>query len=296
MNFETELAVCAEMTEEKLSELLKYDKDLPEDRLREAMAYSCLGGGKRLRAFLCLEFCALCGEKKEKALEYASALEMIHAFSLIHDDLPAMDDDCMRRGKPSCHIAFGEATAILAGDALLSDAFAVASASPLCTGEMNASAVRVLAEKAGSAGMTGGQQLDMELENKRAGYDDILRLIDKKTGALLSCACMLGCISAGADREKTYSAEKFGLLCGRAFQIKDDLLDLTADSSGLGKTAGKDEKSGKSTLASLLGYKKAEELAFSFAADAEKALCAFPDGDAKEILAEFCGYMTTRKK
>ncbi len=264
--------------------------------LDEAMAYSLLGGGKRLRAYLVTEFCELCGRIRSGSADYACAIEMIHAFSLIHDDLPAMDDDDMRRGKPSNHIAFGEATAILAGDSLALDAFKTICLSPNCSPAQNEKAVIALSEYAGSAGMCAGQQYDIDGEGKKLTLDELKRLVDLKTGALFSCACVLGCIAASASDEQTEAAKRFGLLTGRAFQITDDLLDIHSTPEELGKTVGKDILQEKSTFASLLGERNAREYAEQCIDESLSCLSFFPDSESKARLAEFCRFILERKK
>lgn len=242
------LRTVAEKTEKRLDKLLPESGEGGGLTLRRAMRYSLLGGGKRLRAFLAVCFCGLNGGEPERALDYAAAIEMIHAFSLIHDDLPAMDNDDMRRGKPSCHKAFGESTAILAGDALSLYAFTAVCSCRECTPAENASAAELIAHYAGVAGMCGGQQDDLDGEGKHMDLAGVTRLVDGKTGALFSCACMLGCIAAGADTEALEQARRFGVLFGRAFQITDDLLDIEGVSAKLGKTTGKDAAEGKARL------------------------------------------------
>lgn len=296
MSFEKEIARIAPKIEARLEELLDFDPDCREARLWSAMGYSALGGGKRLRGFLAMKFCSLCGASEALALDYAAAIEMVHAFSLIHDDLPAMDDDDLRRGKPSCHIAYDQATAILAGDALALNAFYVAGENRQVPAERNAEAMILLSKNSGSMGMTGGQQIDLDSEGLTTEADEIIRLIDMKTGALISCACVLGCIAAGADKNAKRSASIFGTMCGRAFQITDDLLDLNSTSEQLGKTAQKDEKAKKSTLVSLFGQKGATEAAKSCIFNAKNALSDFPKGRAKTCLLEFCDYILTREK
>ena len=295
MSFFESLKDYADITENRLSQILN-QKDGGADRLNEAISYSALGGGKRLRAYLVLEFCNMLGIDKENALDYACAIEMIQAFSLIHDDLPAMDNDDMRRGKPSNHKAFGEATAILAGDSLALDSFAVAGRNAKCNKEQNADAVISLAEKSGSLGMCGGQQIDIDSEGKRIELEELLRLVDLKTGALFSCACTLGCIAANASEEQKKAANDFGLLCGRAFQITDDLLDINSTAEELGKTVGKDELQEKSTFPSLLTEKGAFDYAENYIEKAKKLLAIFPDNQAKTNILEFCDYILIRKK
>ena len=295
MDFKTALKASADNTEARLDSLLSHKK-YGADRLNEAICYSALGGGKRLRAYLVSEFCELCGRTYEGAIDYACAIEMVHAFSLIHDDLPAMDNDDMRRGKPSNHVKFGESTAILAGDSLALDAFGVICGSCLCSPQQNEKAVLMLSKCAGSYGMCAGQQYDLDGEGKSLGLDDLTRLVDLKTGALFSCACLLGCIAANASEEQNKAAEEFGLLTGRAFQITDDLLDIRSTPEVLGKSIGKDIESEKSTFVSLLGEKGAEEFALECINSAKKCLDSFSDSESKERLLSFCDYILIREK
>ncbi len=295
MSFLKQLEATAQRTESRLDELLSQRND-GNKTLNESICYSALNGGKRLRAYMVTEFCALCGGNISSSVDYACAIEMIHAFSLIHDDLPAMDDDDMRRGKPSNHKAFGEATAILAGDSLALDAFFVAGSNPCCDSKQNAEACIRLSQYAGSRGMCAGQQHDLDGEGKSLDIDSLTRLVDLKTGALFSCACMLGCIAASASDEMINNAERFGLLSGRAFQITDDLLDIHSTAEELGKTIGKDIAQQKSTFVSLLGTENAKKYAEECIFDAKKSLSSFPDGEAKDRLNEFCDYILTRKK
>lgn len=288
------LRTVAEKTEKRLDKLLPESGEGGGLTLRRAMRYSLLGGGKRLRAFLAVCFCGLNGGEPERALDYAAAIEMIHAFSLIHDDLPAMDNDDMRRGKPSCHKAFGESTAILAGDALSLYAFTAVCSCRECTPAENASAAELIAHYAGVAGMCGGQQDDLDGEGKHMDLAGVTRLVDGKTGALFSCACMLGCIAAGADTEALEQARRFGVLFGRAFQITDDLLDIEGVSEKLGKTAGKDAAEGKSTFVSLLGTEKARGLAAEYLFEARAAV-AEGNGYA-ELIHELCIHIINRRK
>ncbi len=295
MSFREQMKISAELTEARLAELLSKNAKKGAEALNSAIAYSLLGGGKRLRAYLALEFCRLCSADPINALDYACALEMVHAFSLIHDDLPAMDNDDMRRGKPSCHKAFGEATAILAGDSLALDAFSVACGNRHCSLEQNARAAMLISEKAGSAGMCAGQQFDLDGEGKALDINALTRLVDCKTGALFEAACALGCIGAGRE-EKIPTAEKFGLLCGRAFQITDDLLDIRSTPEELGKSIGKDLEQQKSTFASLLGIKCAEEYASACIKEAKECLFEFPESESRTRLLDFCDYILIRKK
>ena len=229
----------------------------PESRVGEAMAYSLLGGGKRVRGALTLAFYRLYKEDLSPALPYAGALEMIHAYSLIHDDLPCMDDDDLRRGKPSCHIAFGEAVALLAGDGLLTLAFetmcdpAHADAFPAAT---VLEAVRQAAWAAGCSGMIGGQMIDLAGEGSAGTTAALLdRMYAKKTGALIVAAARLGCILGGASKQDLDAASDYARYLGLAFQIVDDLLDAAGDEAVLGKPVGSDAANGKSTYVRMYG-------------------------------------------
>ena len=235
------------------------DAELPRPngshaRLFEAMRYSVLGGGKRLRAFLVRSGARLAGADDTGALLVGAAVEMIHGYSLVHDDLPAMDDDDLRRGKPSCHVAFDEATAILAGDALLTLAFELAAdhrvhPEPSVRCEL----VRAMAAAAGGNGMVGGQMIDLVAEHAGADYELTLRLERMKTGALIALSCEAGAVLAGRDGGFRDSLRQFGYDVGLAFQIIDDVLDVVGDEAALGKTVGKDAAAGKATFIASLG-------------------------------------------
>lgn len=222
-----------------------------ESHVREAMRYSLLGGGKRIRAALVLEFARLCGVSEETAMPFACAVEMIHAYSLIHDDLPCMDDDDFRRGKPSCHKQFGEARALLAGDGLLTLAFETAVSAPL-PGEICARAVGELARAAGYQGMVGGQMLDLEAENHKISLEALQSLYKMKTGALLRVSALLGCI-AGQTPAFEAAAKAYTDALGITFQISDDILDVTSSMEKLGKPVGSDAQNNKTTYVTLLG-------------------------------------------
>lgn len=224
------------------------------ERLMAAMRHGVLNGGKRLRPFLVMESAALFGADGEAAMRVAAALECVHCYSLIHDDLPAMDDDDLRRGQPTVHKAFDEATAILAGDALLTLAFDVlADEATALPAERRAALVLALARAAGTGGMVGGQTLDLEAERNRPDEAGIVRLQAMKTGALIRYACEAGAIIAGAAPQDRDRLAEFGSAVGLAFQLADDLLDLTADASQMGKATGKDAAAGKATLVALHG-------------------------------------------
>ena len=268
--------------------------DFSEDVVHEAMKYSLSIGGKRIRPVLVLEFCRVCGGDIEDALPLAAALEMIHTYSLIHDDLPCMDDDDMRRGMPSCHIKYGYEYALLAGDGLLTAAFGVIADSDFAKKNPVAAikAVSVLSSLAGANGMIGGQVIDLKNENRKAGIETLSKMDELKTGALIKCAALLGCIASGADDEKISSAVTYAKNIGQAFQIVDDILDVTGDEKSLGKPIGSDKESGKSTYVSLLGIEKAQSLADDLTNEAVKALDIF--GAENEFLKELAYKLAKR--
>ena len=258
MMFETALRDRAEAVEGMLRKILD-ERILPgeiarPEHLMAAMRHGALNGGKRLRPFLVLESAALFDADGEAALRVATALECIHCYSLIHDDLPAMDDDDLRRGQPTVHRAFNEATAILAGDGLLTYAFdIVADEATQLPAERRAALVLALARAAGPGGMVGGQALDLAAERNKPDEGGIIRLQAMKTGALIRFACEAGAIVAGASAGERETLAEFGSAIGLAFQLADDLLDLTADAETMGKATGKDAAAGKATLVSLHG-------------------------------------------
>lgn len=259
------------------------------DRLGKAMRYSLDAGGKRIRPVLCLSAASLCGLAMEKALPFAGAIEMIHTYSLIHDDLPAMDNDDLRRGKPSNHKAFDEATAILAGDGLLTDAFAVIARMDLPAGAVLA-ALGKLAVAAGSAGMVGGQMLDMQYTGKSGlGIDELAHMHALKTGAILRASCQCGAILAQGSADLVERLGEYGRAFGMAFQIVDDILDVTASTEELGKPAGSDEEEGKNTYPSLLGLGESRKIAREQAALARNSLAdlAGVDADFLRALADY---------
>ena len=252
------------------------------EKMLEAMAYSLSNGGKRIRPMLVLEFCRVCGGNPEAAIPFAIALEMIHTYSLIHDDLPCMDDDDMRRGKPSSHKVFGEANALLAGDGLLTLAFETALSAKGMSDYQKAQAGLVLAKAAGCAGMIAGQVMDLANEKRQASLDEVSHTDRLKTGELIMAAASLGCIAANADEEKISAAREYCSDIGLAFQIVDDILDVTSSSEILGKPVGSDGENGKSTYVSLLGLEKSKALADELTEKAKSALSVF--GDEKEFL------------
>ncbi len=267
-------------------------RELPP-RLKESMLYSLQAGGKRLRPVLCMSTAAMCGLAPEKVLPFAGAIEMVHTYSLIHDDLPAMDDDDLRRGKPSNHKAFDEATAILAGDGLLTDAFYVMSGLDL-PAERVLAALREFALAAGSSGMVGGQEWDMIFTGMDSISLDQLRLMHAmKTGAILRASCVCGALLAGAGEDALKAIGDFGAALGVAFQIADDILDVVSDTETLGKPAGSDEEQGKNTYPKLVGLEKSRELARGYADSAQAALSRF-DGQEAAFLAALADYTVNR--
>ncbi len=268
--------------------------DEPYARLLDAMRYSLTAGGKRLRPILTLEFCRLCGGDVHAALPAACGVELLHTYSLIHDDLPCMDDDDMRRGKPSSHIKFGEANALLAGDSLLTFAFQSAGEAEDIPADAVAKAVTLLARASGCAGMIAGQVQDLENENKTVAADDLRSVDILKTGELIRCACQLGCIAAGADDMKLEAARVYAENLGIAFQIVDDILDVTSDEATLGKPVGSDAENCKNTYVSLLGLEEAKRIAAELTRKAIDALGVF--GGESEFLVSLSKKLLSRNK
>lgn len=256
-SFDTRMNEYTTRIEQELERYFTRWQEMPHRSVLEAMRYSLLGGGKRIRGVLTLAFYRLFHEDIGPALPFAAAVEMIHAYSLIHDDLPCMDDDDLRRGKPACHIAFGEAIALLAGDGLLTLAFqAICSAGEKLTPEICYCATSMLASSAGMHGMIAGQVLDMEGEGKALSTDELDIINARKTGMLISCAASLGCIAGGATKEQEQAAREYAMRVGQAFQIMDDVLDVTADPDDLGKPTGSDRENQKNTYAALCGVEE----------------------------------------
>ena len=277
--FRARLAAVAEATESMLDRLLGRDvlggEEARPARLLEAMRYASLGGGKRLRPFLLVEAARLFGAQGEGVLRAACALEMIHCYSLVHDDLPAMDDDDLRRGRPTTHKAYDEATAILAGDGLLTYAFDV-TADPATHPDpaIRAELVLLLARHSGLGGMVGGQVLDLEAEaaTSRHAAADVIRIQSMKTGALLHYAVIAGAILGGADKAAVAAMSRYGRAIGAAFQVADDILDVEADAAALGKATGKDADRNKATLVAALGLEAARTRRDALAEEAIAAL------------------------
>ena len=261
----------------------RFDSE-PQKALFEAMKYSLLAGGKRLRPIFAFEFCRLCGGDWKNAAPFAGAMEMIHTYSLIHDDLPCMDNDDYRRGRLTNHKVFGEAMAVLAGDALLTDAFALASTAKLPNPAQMSLAIGVLSENAGSLGMVGGQVLDMLSQQRECSEQEVLDIQSRKTGALINAACVLGAIAGGAGEAQIKAAAGFAGCLGLAFQIRDDMLDVIGDAGELGKATGHDAD--KNTFVRLYGLEKCEELVQKYTNAAIEQLQAFQDAGDLISLAQ----------
>ena len=263
-------------------------------RLAEAMRYSVMAGGKRLRPNLCLAAAAAVGGNIDVALTAACALEMIHTYSLIHDDLPAMDNDRLRRGRPTCHIAFDEATAILAGDALLTLAFEILAADTACPAQLRIEAIRILSGAAGAAGMVGGQMLDMLSEGRALDRTDLERLQRLKTGALIETSLVCGALLAEGRPDQMESLREYGRLIGLAFQVADDILNVEGDPAVMGKAAGTDLQRSKSCFPGILGLEKSKEFAQNLVERAISALDAFDSG--ADPLRAIARYVVERRK
>jgi farnesyl diphosphate synthase len=257
------------------------------------MRHAALGGGKRLRPFLVMESARLCGVPDEEAVNAAVALECVHCYSLVHDDLPAMDDDDLRRGRPTVHRAFDEATAILAGDTLLTLAFEII-ADPQTHHDpaVRAELALLLARAAGGAGMAGGQMLDLEAAGRTMTEADVLHLQAMKTGALIRFGCEAGAVLGGAPSEHRQALRDYGAALGQAFQLADDLLDVEGDAAVVGKATAKDADAGKATLVGLIGVTEARARLTQLEAKARAALSPF--GGEGKILAEAAAFVANR--
>ncbi len=297
-DFTDALNARAEQVEALLTELLAQRLRTGEiarpERLLAAMRHGVLNGGKRLRPFLVIESAALFGRNGDAVLRVAAALECIHCYSLVHDDLPAMDDDDLRRGQPTVHKAFDEAAAILAGDSLLTYAFdIVASDETDLDASIRVQLVSALARASGLGGMAGGQALDLMAATSKPDEAGIITLQAMKTGALIRFACEAGAIIAGASREDRERMAEFGSAIGLAFQLADDLLDVTADAQTMGKATGKDANAGKATLVSLHGIDWTRKQLAGLVAQAESLLSPF--GQDAEILKQAARFIAERQ-
>ncbi len=262
---------------------------VPQQSLYESVRYSLLAGGKRLRPVLTQAFCELCGEKPEIGLDFGVAVEMIHTYSLIHDDLPSMDNDDYRRGKLTNHKVYGEALAILAGDALLTHAFQRLTMANLPSDRI-VEAVKLLSECAGEDGMVGGQVLDMAAEERECTPEEVLAIQSRKTGALIRGACELGVIAAGGSEEQRKSARVYAECLGLAFQIRDDILDVVGDAALLGKATGADGN--KNTFVRLYGIEACEKMVVQ---ETEKAIEALSVFEKPDFLVDLAQYLVDRK-
>ena len=283
MSHDAQTREYREYIESYLKNLYGEFRDQPQKPLYQAMEYSLLAGGKRLRPIFAFEFCRLCGGDWHTAAPFAAAVEMIHTYSLIHDDLPCMDNDDYRRGRLTNHKVFGEGMAVLAGDALLTDAFMVAAKAKLPKPGDMATAVGILSECAGSLGMVGGQVLDILSEERVCSEQEVLDIQTRKTGALIRAACVLGVIAGGGSEAQRCAAAEFAGLLGLAFQIRDDILDVVGDAQELGKAVGVDGD--KNTFVRLYGIEKCEKRVEKYTDMAISKLDAFEDSSYMRALA-----------
>ncbi len=293
--FKQRLAETAQAIEALLDSLLPVPAEAAAPRVVEAMRHAALGGGKRVRPFFVRESAWLLGADDENALHVGAALECVHCYSLVHDDLPAMDDDDLRRGRPTVHKAFDEATAILAGDALLTIAFEILSSRATHPeAAVRLELIRTLAKASGEAGMVGGQMLDLEAEREDAHeMNQVLRIQRLKTGALFRFALDAGAILAGAAEDDRARLRRYADAVGLAFQIADDILDVEASAEELGKTPGKDAEAGKATFVDLLGLEGARRKAEELVRQAEEVL--EPYGERAEVLRAAARFIITRR-
>ena len=290
MNFENRTRQYREYVEDYLKQWYARFHDEPQKLLFEAMEYSLLAGGKRLRPIFAMEFCRMCGGDWKAAVALGAAVEMIHTYSLIHDDLPCMDNDDYRRGRLTNHKVYGEAMAVLAGDGLLTDAFVMASTAQLKRSEDMAFAISVLGECAGSLGMVGGQVLDIMSEARECTEEEVLAIQSRKTGALINAACVLGVIAAGGSEKQIAAAGTFADALGLAFQIRDDMLDVIGTAEEMGKGVGTDFT--KNTFVKIYGLDKCALLVREYTDTALEALSVFQD---TEYMATLANSLTSRR-
>ena len=283
-SFDVTYSTYRDYIESYLADIYKEYANEPQQPLFEAMQYSLLAGGKRLRPIFAFHFCRMCGMDWKAAAPFAAAVEMIHTYSLIHDDLPCMDNDDFRRGRPTNHKVFGEGMAVLAGDALLTDAFLIASTAKLPDPAEMATAIGILAECAGSLGMVGGQVLDIMSEERELSEEEVIAIQSRKTGKLINAACALGAIAGGASDEQFDAACRFAAALGLAFQIRDDMLDVIGTQEEMGKGVGTD--AAKNTFVRLYGLEKCEELVQTYTHIAIDALSVFDDATFMVQLAK----------
>ncbi len=292
------LEYYASRVEEYLYENIMQNRSSHPESLHtlfDAMRHSLMAGGKRLRPALIYAFCELCGGEPGQADSAAMAMEMTHTASLIFDDLPALDNDDVRRGKPSCHKAFGEATAILAGYHLICHPFYLLASDGTLTPEQKTALVQILAREEGASGMVGGQMLDMQFESQEhVSAEELEQMCLKKTGALIKASCQMGCICGGGSEEQMQAAGSYGLALGLAFQIIDDILDVTGTSEQLGKPAGSDAEEHKQTFVTALGIERAGAYAAELTARAHAALRQLPESETAEFLHALTDAMLVR--
>lgn len=289
MEFQERLNRYTQEIEQALDQYLTTFGCNGQEKIVEAMRYSALAGGKRLRPVLTIEFCRAVGGDPYAALPFACALEMIHTYSLIHDDLPCMDNDDLRRGKPTNHKVYGESVAVLAGDSLLTYAFEIAARGMTgsdVTAQQAVEAIGILAHEAGYYGMIGGQVLDLAAEHQTLTYEELINLQDKKTGGLIRAAAEMGCVLGYATEEQREAAKTYANRLGLAFQIQDDILDIEGDEAVFGKPIGSDEKSGKSTFPGLMDVEICRKMVQDLTDEAVCAVKTLPESDFLVQLAE----------
>lgn len=292
IDIEAKLHESAEIFEAHFAKYFEHsDPDIKT--VTDAMRYSAMAGGKRIRPFIVTEFCKLFGGEVCSALELACALECVHTYSLIHDDLPCMDNDDLRRGKPTCHKVYGEEFALLAGDALLTYAFEIIADAKGLSDKAKLKAVKLLSNLAGVYGMVGGQTIDLESEGKSIDINKLIKLHSLKTGALMRCAALMGAAAAGADEKECEAADKYAKAVGLAFQITDDILDVIADEKELGKPIGSDAQNGKVTFLTFMSINEAREYAARTAQDAKESISGI---ERNEILTSLADYIVNRNK
>lgn len=291
MDIKTKLLASAEKVENFLSHLLTTDdKDIIS--LYASMRYSTMAGGKRIRPFLTLSVAEMLGARAQDAVYFAAAVEMVHTYSLIHDDLPSMDNDTLRRGKPTNHVVYGEATATLAGDALLTGAFELICAAPL-PDKAKLEAIRTLSEAAGAEGMVGGQIMDLAAEEKEISLETLLKTHSLKTGAMITASVRLGMLAAGVtDEETLHALTAYARYLGLAFQIVDDVLDAVGDEQTLGKPIGSDSEQGKTTFLHFFTPEEAMQYAERLTESAKAAIAPFA---GNETLTDLADYLLARR-
>ena len=290
-DYDQQLQTYKQFIESYLKDFYSRFSGEPQKKLFDAMQYSLFAGGKRIRPILTMEFCRMCCGDYRKAAPFAGAIEMIQTYSLIHDDLPCMDNDDFRRGIPTNHKVYGEGTAVLAGDALLTDAFMLASSATLDKPENVALAIGILAHNTGSMGMVGGQMLDIDSESRELTEQEVFHIHSRKTVALINASCVLGVIAGGGNEAQMQAASQFASGLGMAFQIRDDILDVIGYAAELGKPVGTDEK--KNTFVRLYGLKRCDDMVTRYTQIAIDALDAFEDAD---FLKEMALKLTSRTK